>query len=146
MRFEPSGLPLLNTILLMAELLHPFHGKEGLLRPSTFNQCNGISKYSEMQLQWGSKSIHTAAQYHYPKGIFASAKYWRMGGGSAYLRKPVTQEEGGPFRADFTKVYTTRSSTTSSEITPENKCDHIHLLASLHFFTTLFTWAEHNWQ
>jgi hypothetical protein len=31
----------------------------------------------------------------------------------AYLRKPVTREEGGPFRADFTKVSTTRSSTTS---------------------------------
>jgi len=49
----------------------------------------------------------------------------------AYLRKPVTREEGGPFRADFTKVSTTRSSTTSSEITPENKCDHIHLFARL---------------
>jgi hypothetical protein len=54
-----------------------------------------------------------------------------MGGGSAYLGKPVTQEEGGPFGVDFTKVYTTRSSTTSSEITPENKCDHIHLFATL---------------
>jgi len=54
-----------------------------------------------------------------------------MGGGSAYLREPVTREEGGPFRVDFTKVYTTRSSTTSSEITPENKCDHIDLFASL---------------
>jgi hypothetical protein len=54
-----------------------------------------------------------------------------MGRGSAYLRKPVTREEGGALGADFTKVYATRSSTTSSEITPENKCDHIHLLASL---------------
>ncbi len=60
-----------------------------------------------------------------------------MGGGSAYLGKPVTREEGGPFGADFTKVYTTRSSTTSLEMTPENKCDHIHRFASLQR-TTLF--------
>jgi hypothetical protein len=60
-----------------------------------------------------------------------------MGGGSSYLRKPFTREEGGPFGVDFTKVYTTRSSTTASEITPENKCDHIHLFASLQG-TTLF--------
>ncbi len=50
-----------------------------------------------------------------------------MGGGNAYLGKLVTREEGGPFGADFTKVYTTRSLTTSSKITPKNKCDHIHL-------------------
>jgi hypothetical protein len=46
-----------------------------------------------------------------------------MGGGSAYLREPAPQEEGGPFETDFTKVYTTESLTTSSQITPENKCD-----------------------
>jgi hypothetical protein len=54
-----------------------------------------------------------------------------MGGGSAYLGKPVTQKEGGPFGVDFTKVYTTKSATTSLEITLKNKCDHIHLFASL---------------
>ncbi len=90
-----------------------------------------------MLLQWGRKSMHTSARYQYPKHIFASAKYWRMGMRSAYLRKPVTREEGGALGADFTKVYATRSSTTSSEITPENKCDQIHLLASLQW-TTLF--------
>jgi len=41
------------------------------------------------------------------------------------------EEEGGPFGADISKAYTTRSSKTSSEMTPENKCDHIHLFASL---------------
>jgi hypothetical protein len=50
----------------------------------------------------------------------------------AYLRKPVTREEGGPLRADFTKkVSTARSSTTSLEIAPENKCDRIHLFVRL---------------
>jgi hypothetical protein len=50
----------------------------------------------------------------------------------AYLKKPVAREEGGPFRADFTKkVSTTGSSTTSSEIALENKCHRIHLFARL---------------
>ncbi len=87
-----------------------------------------------MQLQWNNKNIFTCAPYLSPKGIFTSAKYWRMGGGSAYLREPAPQEEGGPFETDFTKVYTTESLTTSSQITPENKCD---IFASLQW-TALF--------
>jgi hypothetical protein len=100
--------------------------------PFTFVTCAELQKVRPMMPLLPAASYHRVHTFPYlTYGITSTYVLFKDLHTAIALGKPVTQEEGGPFGVDFTKVYTTRSSTTSSEITPENKCDHIHLFATL---------------